>query len=303
MAVKKKNLSKTEQMGNIPQVPEEMKKLVSIVPKTAISQAPPTSAIPPTNQQTWQLGNQIFTNKEEYNAAVSAARISEAPTGGIITPKAAQAVKEAKAARIKYTPELLSAFEKRQLIEEKAAETPEETEIPPIETLLAKAGVEEAVKKSRKGELLKKSFWGKATLSEEVELGIGIGKEFVSTAAEVLDILHTAITRKEPLKRVKAKEAFKASTDIILRNIDNVKAGNPYPDARRNFDDAVAAMHQLEAAATGLGKINLDWWIDEGIGVQADIINELSLLEDLRAELEEARQQGKLLNLKTQYGI
>jgi len=70
-------------------------------PFEKISQLPPDerkAPIPaptiPKNIDTYRLGNQIFTDKNEYNAAVSAAGVSSAPTGGVLTEKAKLAVQE-----------------------------------------------------------------------------------------------------------------------------------------------------------------------------------------------------------------
>ncbi len=124
------------------------------------------------------------------------------------------------------------------------------------------------------------------------------------TAAELYDTLHTAISRKEPLKRVKAKENFKAAVDVLERSIKQVEAGQKtVTQARREFIEADAAINRLERSSKLLGRINLDWFVDSGIGVQADIANEKSLIQQLRLELEIAEQKRKLNIAKTNLGL
>lgn len=125
------------------------------------------------------------------------------------------------------------------------------------------------------------------------------GGELVKrSVAEIYDVLHTAITRKEPLKRQKAKEAFTSSSEILKSNIQAVEEGTlDYETALRDYNEAASNLETLEQETKGLATLNLDWWIDNGKGVQADILREQRLLEGLRLQLNQAfltNQQNRM---------
>ena len=49
---------------------------------------------------------------------------------------------------------------------------------------------------------------------------------------------------------------------------------------------AVSDLLRMEQASKGLGQANLNWWIDDGISIQTEIILNLEKLEDLRTDIE-----------------
>jgi nucleoid DNA-binding protein len=241
-----------------------------------VEPTPPPSLEIPLNRSQGQL-EFLQKNLSEAREGMRMATGEVVPVPRVWTPisKPPLSPEELSAARA-------SELEKTQLAltKQKVAETP--MEFPKIAALKEEGARTEAA----------------ARYEKIAQPGIaGTTEVLIETGAEILDTVNTAFSRKEPLKRQKAKEAFKASTDVIKRNIENVKLGASYIDARRDFEDALASIRRLERAAKGLGETNIDWLIDSGFGVQADIINELNIMEDLRLELIAAEQQQRLMQI------
>jgi hypothetical protein len=108
--------------------------------------------------------------------------------------------------------------------------------------------------------------------------------------AQIYDALYSSVTRKEPLTVAKSKQTFAEVTGAIQQNIANVQNGvGDYVEARRDFDTALASLNELESTTKGLGKENLNYWIDNGAEIEATIIRERAILENLRNDLEVAK--------------
>ena len=125
----------------------------------------------------------------------------------------------------------------------------------------------------------------------------------LSTLVQVWDMVKTAFTRKKPLKYEIAKDGFDARMKIIQTNIDAVNLGVPYDDADEDLKDAVRDFHRIEEASKGIGKINSNWLIDDGVSIDAEIALKLEELETLRTKIDIAIQKSKINKIKKRYAM
>lgn len=135
---------------------------------------------------------------------------------------------------------------------------------------------------------------------------IGIAAPVIAqTAAEIYDTFEKSLFGARKSGRVqKAETEFTDATNIIKQNIEMVKAGNKdYTDALRDFENALGAISRLERTTKGLGKINLRYWLDNGKELETSILNEKTILENLRAELITAAQTAQINEAKLRAGI
>jgi len=124
-------------------------------------------------------------------------------------------------------------------------------------------------------------------VSAQAQTAAGLGKEILSTGAQVIDAV-TSIFRKggKTARAQQAEEGFNAATSIISKDIEMIKTGDKsYVDTIADLERAVQAMNRLEETAHGIGKLNLRYWIDEGKQLETDVINQRVILENLRTEI------------------
>lgn len=128
----------------------------------------------------------------------------------------------------------------------------------------------------------------------------------LSVPLQIWDTIKTAFTRKKPLKYENALQGLDARISIIKNNIGNAKTGTPYYEAENDLNKAIDEFRRLQMAAKGFGKLNLNWLIDDGISIQAEIDNKLSELENLRIDIENikaSQRTGQIQTFRQQYGL
>jgi len=121
-------------------------------------------------------------------------------------------------------------------------------------------------------------------------------------AAEVYDILWAAFTRKKPLKYINAKDSFEQAISIIKNNIDDVSRGMPYINADLDLKRAEQSLNHLQKVSKTAGIASLTWWIDDGMAIDIEILNQKAILEDLKADLEVLKQQQRIAAVNAAYG-
>jgi len=213
---------------------------------------------------------------------------------------------ELKAERDRLSKEQMIKSEQQKITSGKIAEQPSEELIPEIDEIQRGLKSKKREKYEAAGaEILAKADKSKLNKVFSRENVIGFEKtkyalgelSVKQISAEAYDSLHTAITRKKPLKYVNAKETLDANLGIIQKNIDDVKLGAPYVNAKVDFENAVIALNRLQASTTGLGKDNLVWWVDDGMSIQAEILLQQEILIDLREDLNLAHEQQRIRSL------
>lgn len=121
-----------------------------------------------------------------------------------------------------------------------------------------------------------------------------IGGGIARTTADIWDVVHSSVSGKPQKQVTKAISQFTDATAIIDKEIALVKVGaKSYPEVRKSFEDAIASITSLETAVKGKGKLNLNYWIDEGKELEVQIVREKQILENQRIELLAAAQQAR----------
>lgn len=93
---------------------------------------------------------------------------------------------------------------------------------------------------------------------------------------------------------IKAEQAFTDAAAVIEDDIDAVAKGSKdFDKVNKDIDAALETIHQLELETVGLGKVNLRYWLDEGLEIETQIKREISNLEAKRVRLLQAAAQAQ----------
>src|SRR3990167_3681271 len=112
-------------------------------------------------------------------------------------------------------------------------------------------------------------------------------------AANIIDAATSIFSARKQADVITAEAAFNDAKNKLEDDIELVKVGiKSGAAARVNLSLIESAISRLENANTGLGKINLRYWLGGGDEVEAEIIIFKSYLEDMKAELIRAEQQA-----------
>ena len=186
--------------------------------------------------------------------------------------------------------------------EAKRQEIPE-PEIPTIEELKEKTKTSELTPFQENI-----TGWSEKSPSERVEalktLGnkevlAAEGKNIVSNAAFMYDVLATAIGRKKGTSTTQAEASFTDATDALRKDISSVKEGSlSYVDALRNLELAAASLNRLESLSKGKGQLNLRYWLDKGFEMDTTIAREQAILNSLREDLLISAQAQRLVQAR-----
>lgn len=152
------------------------------------------------------------------------------------------------------------------------------------------------------------------TASQKLTTGFAAG-EFVNAATSpqpVKDILSTttqALSRLPFVGKYVAARSGAASTAIatfgdlsatIDKQIAAVQTGTASAaDVQKSIELALAATNRLEAEQKGLGKTNLNYWIDQGKDIEAEVMRQKQTLNMQLAALQLAQAQGA----RARYGL
>lgn len=202
---------------------------------------------------------------------------------------------------------------KEQIIQQEVLKQGETETIPSVNQLRAENQLENQLPSLGQGNIAQRVGAGIGVLKDALPPGLIIneiiGKKTEGgalakrTVAEVYDFFHSALTRKKPLKYENAKDGFEASIKIIEKNIDDVRNGASYVEAKSDFERAAIALNRLERSSSGFAQQNLNWWTDDGISIQTEILNQQAILAELRRDLEIAKQEARVNKARMAIGI
>jgi len=116
----------------------------------------------------------------------------------------------------------------------------------------------------------------------------------ISSAAQVYDLFKSSLSASKSTDVKKAEASFIDATNILQQNVALVKTGQKsYIDAERDMKLAESSINDLERTTRGLGRLNLRYWLDNGREIEAQILREKTTLQNIRIELELAREQAR----------
>jgi len=106
--------------------------------------------------------------------------------------------------------------------------------------------------------------------------------KFTATA---FDAIRT-VFGKQPKAEQKAATALNEALEPLSEDMKNVKAGLvDKDDVLKNIQIAEESLSFLEETQKGLGKVNVDYWIDEGLGIEISIKNTRDTLNRYKRDL------------------
>jgi hypothetical protein len=268
------------------------------------------------SQTKFQIGNKPVT-EEEYKGYLGR-------KGGKVTPQVEQIraseiqkQKEVRKAQIeaeertKVEEEQIRKDVQEKITAEKVAEHQkefEEAELPSFELLkkaeeLKNPPREVELSKEIEEDLAKQSGFTKAVIPESVRFNLAaVGKATEETLSpkgliEVWDITKNALTRKKPLKYVNAKEGLDAKIADIRLKIENARAGTPYNEALDDIRNTLSDLNRMRLATHDLGKLNVNYLIDDGISIEAEIATSEGKLRDAFDDINLIRRKQLLESL------
>lgn len=122
----------------------------------------------------------------------------------------------------------------------------------------------------------------------------------ISSAAQLIDSISGFLPfgtggKKPPLKLAKAEDTFKAAFNIVESDIEAVRNNQKtLGEAQLDLEQSIISLNAIQATQRGIGKLNLNYWVDEGLNVETEIALRLEELEDKRLELNVAAAEARI---------
>ena len=126
-------------------------------------------------------------------------------------------------------------------------------------------------------------------VAKQVTLAGIAGKQAIAPTlkftATAFDAIRT-VFGKQPKAEQKAATALNEALEPLSEDMKNVKAGLvDKDDVLKNIQIAEESLLFLEETQKGLGKANVDYWIDEGLGIEISIKNTRDTLNRYKRDL------------------
>ena len=111
------------------------------------------------------------------------------------------------------------------------------------------------------------------------------GPQALNLVATLIDSIRSSVSTKPPKKVSKAKDTLNTAMQLLGTQVQDAKLTGNTNDAKASIELAEDSLFQLKQSQTGLGKVNLDYWIDQGVNVETEIILAENKLNDYKRQL------------------
>ena len=155
----------------------------------------------------------------------------------------------------------------------------------------------------RTGEVIKRAAAlnpltvGIPPLDEARQRGFEDVKEVIPQAlgvtSQIVDIVRTAISGKSSKQLTAAEEVMNTYMSALGEDVQLYKQGlKSFEDVAQNIKQAEASISQYESNLVFEGRRNLNFWIDKGARIEANVIAQRDKIEDFKRVLINAGSQN-----------
>jgi len=125
-----------------------------------------------------------------------------------------------------------------------------------------------------------------------------------SIIGKIYDLAQSVFQGGKPMEQKEAEQTLSQIEGDFSNDINLVKSGlKSYDEVKRNLDRYDATISRLKSTTHGLNRVNLRYFLLHGIDVEERVINAQQNLQDYKVQLELARQNNLVSELRRNYGL